>query len=82
MRHPFERLMLWEMVSLGLAFLFGFIALIRGSFSFMIMTLFLLIISLVCNGMLLLYTNRSPLALKQILRGVLVFIIIVILFIQ
>lgn len=82
MRYPFERLMLWEVISLGLAFPIGFIALIRGSLLFAITTLFLIIISLVCNVLLLLYTNRSPFALKQILRSVLIFMVIVTLIIQ
>lgn len=82
MRYPLERLMLWEVISLGLAFPIGFIALIRGSLLFTIMTLFLTIISLVCHVLLLLYINRSPSALKQILRSVLIFIVIVTLIIQ
>ncbi len=82
MRHPYEKFILGELISIGLALLFGLIALIRGSFPLLMLSLFLLVISLICTGVIFLYSNRSTEAGKQILRAAILFLLIIYLIIR
>jgi hypothetical protein len=74
MRHPYEKFIRGELVAIGLAVIFGLIALIQGVFILIILCLVLVAASLVCDGLIALYMQNQIHGVKQLLRSVLLFL--------
>ncbi|PAV31414.1 hypothetical protein CIL05_01805 [Virgibacillus profundi] len=74
MRHPFEKFIRLELLSIVCVILFGLIALIQGYLLLIFLSLYLLAIGLLCNAMIEWYTHQSASAGKQVLRAIMIFL--------
>jgi hypothetical protein len=74
MRHPYEKFIRGELVAIVLAVIFGLIALIQGVFFLIIIGLYLVAASLVCDGLIAIYMRNQVHGIKQLLRSVLLFL--------
>lgn len=72
MKHPYEKFILIELITLACAAVIGLIALIKGYLFLILFCLFLISISLVCDGMMEWNLYKSIQALKQVARAVLI----------
>ncbi|GIO26805.1 hypothetical protein [Ornithinibacillus bavariensis] len=81
MRHPYEKFIRGELVAIGLAVFFGLIALIQGVFLLIILGLFLVAASLICDGLIALYMQNQIHGVKQLLRSILLILFVTILLI-
>ncbi|WP_087973675.1 hypothetical protein [Oceanobacillus rekensis] len=70
MRHPYRKLIQMELISLLFAMLIGFSALIAGYIIIIFLSIYLVVLSLFCDAMLLLYTRHPAEAGKQAIRGI------------
>ncbi len=74
MRHPYENFIRGELVAIGLALLVGIIALIQGIFLLVILGIYLVSISLVCDGLIAMNMRNQAYGVKQLLRSILLFL--------
>ncbi|GGA63849.1 hypothetical protein [Ornithinibacillus halotolerans] len=74
MRHPYEKFIRGELVAIGLALLFGLIALIQGIFILIIIGLYLVSASLAFDGLIGMNMRNQVHGIKQLLRAGLLFI--------
>ncbi|WP_067728438.1 hypothetical protein [Oceanobacillus damuensis] len=74
MRHPYRKLIQMEFISLLFALLIGFSALITGYIIILFLSIYLIVLSLVCDAMILLYTRHPVEAGKQAVRGIMLFL--------
>lgn len=74
MRHPYRKIVQMEFISLLFAFLIGFSALIAGYMILLFLSIYLIVLSLVCDAMILMYTRHPVEAGKQAVRSAMLFI--------
>lgn len=74
MRHSYQNIILIELGTLGGATVIGLIAIIKKSFLFVYLSLYILSVSLACDAIVLWYTYRQQEAIKQLLRAMLLFL--------
>ncbi|MDY0409532.1 hypothetical protein ACFFIS_01940 [Virgibacillus soli] len=82
MKHPYEKYIQIELITLVLACLLGIAALFRGSLWLLVLCLLLMTISLVCDGFIFLHSRRAPHAGKQFSRALLLLFLIAYLLIR
>ncbi|WP_047983830.1 hypothetical protein [Ornithinibacillus californiensis] len=75
MRHPYEKFIRGELVAIGLALVFGLIALIQGVFLLIILCLYLVAASLIFDGLIAMNMRNQAHGAKQILRSVLLILL-------
>lgn len=78
MRHPYEKILRLELFTLGLSILTGFIALFQASVFLIVISFYLLAISLACDAFIHLYFHmyqREMQGMKQIIRGAVLFLL-------
>ncbi|MEC5424421.1 hypothetical protein QGM71_13050 [Virgibacillus sp. C22-A2] len=75
MRHPYEKFIRIELLSLASAILIGIIALAQGYTLLIFLCLYLLALSLACNALIELHRHEADQAGKQILRAIMLFIL-------
>lgn len=76
MRHPYEKLMRIEIIGIISALLLGIFSWATGWFLFFFIACYLLILSMLCNCLILLHIRRQTDALKQMIRAALLFLFI------
>lgn len=74
MRHPYRKLIQMEFVSLLFALLIGFSALIAGYIIIIFLSIYLIVLSLICDALLLMYSRHPAEAGKQAIRGIMLFL--------
>ncbi|RLL42845.1 hypothetical protein D8M04_14955 [Oceanobacillus piezotolerans] len=74
MRHPMKKFALIELVSLGIVIILGTFALIKGFLFLIVLCIYLLSLSLLCDGLIYYQKNDVPHAGKQAIRAFLLFI--------
>jgi hypothetical protein len=74
MRHPYEKFIRGELVAIGLALLFGLIALIQGIFLLIILCLYCIAASLAFDGLIGMNMRNQTHGVKQLLRALLLFL--------
>jgi len=82
MHHQREKYNLVSIISLALAILIGTISLIKASYFFIIFSFYLLAISIISDALLLNMSFRKTEALKQLARGIMLFIFVTFLFLR
>ena len=75
MRHPFKRFIKIELFSLILAIITGLSAIIWTHVIWFILSIYLIAISLLCDGIVAQSTHQHTWAIKQFIRSFLLFII-------
>lgn len=82
LRHPYEKIMQLELLTLGASVLIGLIALIQASVFFIILSFYFIVLSLACDVFSHNYTShRQQQGLKQAVRaGMLFFLTTVLIF--
>lgn len=71
MRHPYEKFIRGELVAIGLAILFGLIALIQGLFLLIVLSIYLVAASLFFDGLIALNSYNQTQGIKQLARSIL-----------
>ncbi|WP_010096022.1 hypothetical protein [Ornithinibacillus scapharcae] len=71
MRHPYEKFIRGELVAIGLAIIFGLIALIQGIFLLIVLCIYLVAASLIFDGLLAINSYNQTQGFKQLARSVL-----------
>ncbi|MCG1030309.1 hypothetical protein J5S49_18650 [Virgibacillus halodenitrificans] len=74
MRHPYTRLIRLEIISIICALIIGTLALIKGFITLIFLCVYLISLSLIVDALIHIHTNQAPLAAKQVLRAILLFI--------
>ncbi|WP_096272812.1 hypothetical protein [Paucisalibacillus globulus] len=74
MRHPYEKFIRGELVAIGLALLFGLIALIQGIFLLIILCLYCIAVSLAFDGLIGMNMRNQTHGVKQLVRALLLFL--------
>ncbi|MBP2076268.1 hypothetical protein [Oceanobacillus polygoni] len=74
MRHPYRKFIQIELISLFLALLFGLAALVLGYFIILFLAFYFIVLSILCDAMILLQTRHSVEAGKQVMRGIILFL--------
>ncbi|MFC4024922.1 hypothetical protein ACFOUV_14095 [Oceanobacillus longus] len=69
MRHPYRKLVQMELISLLFACIIGFSALVAGYIIIVFLSIYLVVLSLFCDAMILMYTRHSVEGGKQAVRG-------------
>lgn len=83
MKQPYEKVMQIELLTLGLAIILGFVALLQSSIYFMLLSFYLLAVSLVCDAYSHQYTTqRQWQGGKQVVRAVVLFFLATAVFFQ
>lgn len=75
MRHPNEKFIKIELVSLTLAVIIGLFAIIQAAFIWFSLSVYLIAISLFCDGVIALSTHQQVWAMKQLIRSILLFLL-------
>lgn len=75
MKHPYERFILAELVSISLAILIGLVALIKGVMILAFIALYCIAISFVCEGLIEWSKRQTLVAGKQLLRALAIIIL-------
>ena len=76
MRHPYEKIMRLELIAIGLSILTGIIALFQASVLFILLAIYLIIISLACDAFTHNFTTYRQLqSLKQAIRAGILFLL-------
>ncbi|MUK89602.1 hypothetical protein GMD78_14635 [Ornithinibacillus sp. L9] len=75
MRHPYEKFIIAELATIGLAIILAIIAFIQGLLILIVLSLYLIAVSLVCDGLIALNTFKQTHATKQFVRAVAVFLL-------
>lgn len=73
MRHPYERFIKIELISLILAIIIGLLAIIKANLMWLSLSLYLTAISLFCDGIVAQSTRLKVRRIKQLIRFVLLF---------
>jgi len=76
MRHPAEKLMMMEFLSLLIAFIFGLFAIFFKQILFLLFGGYFLCFSLFCDGLLLSLAPGSPVCRKTMAAGRVLFFLI------
>lgn len=75
MQHPSERFVKIELLCLGLALFIGGFAIYKTSLLLLFMSIYLIAISLLCDGLVAITTHYRVTGIKQIIRAILLFIL-------
>jgi len=75
MRHPYKRFIKIELFSLILAIMTGLSAIIWTRVIWVILSMYLIAISLLCDGIVAQSTHQHTWAIKQFIRAFLLFIL-------
>ncbi|WP_244513650.1 hypothetical protein [Oceanobacillus limi] len=75
MRHPYEKFIIGELATIGLAIILGLIAIIQVSIILIILSLYLVAVSLLCDGLIAMHTFKKQHAGKQFLRATSIFLL-------
>ncbi len=75
MRHPFEKLILIELGMIGCAGIFSIFAIIKGFVLFAMASIYLIVISLICNAMIKWQLRNPQEAMQQLFRAIALFLI-------
>lgn len=75
MRHPYERFIKVELISLVLAIIFGLLAIIKANLMWLSLSLYLIAISLFCDGIVAQSTRLKIRTMKQLIRFLLLFLL-------
>ncbi|MFD2044376.1 hypothetical protein ACFSTA_09545 [Ornithinibacillus salinisoli] len=75
MRHPYEKFIIGELASIGLAIILGLIAIIQGLLILIILSFYLIAVSLLCDGLIALHTFNQVHASKQFVRALVIFLL-------
>lgn len=76
MRSPMEKFTLIEIISIGIGSILGLFAMIQGYLILLLLTFYLIAISLICEAFIFLHKRDTAHAGKQIVRAVCIFIFI------
>ncbi len=76
-----ERYNIVSVITLGLAILIGFIAILKLSFLLVLFSILLIAISIICDALLLNISFQKFEGLKQLARGVILIFLIIFLFV-
>ncbi|GLO67712.1 hypothetical protein M3E13_02355 [Oceanobacillus kimchii] len=82
MRHPYQKFIQMEVIGLVLSFLSGITALITGWVILLFFAVYLLVLSIVCDAIILMQTRRQSEAMKQAIRAFVLFLLITSMFFQ
>lgn len=82
MRHPHDKFIRIELISLAFVVLIGLIALIQGFILILFLGFYLLALGLFCNALIESYSHRTVQAGKQLLRSILIIVFTTFLFFQ
>ncbi|BAC14982.1 hypothetical protein ACFQ4N_13220 [Oceanobacillus iheyensis] len=82
MRHPYQKFIQMEVIGLVLSFLCGITALITGWIILLFVAVYLLVVSIVCDAIILMQTRRQSEAMKQAIRAFVLFLLITSMFFQ
>lgn len=82
MRHPYQKFIQMEVIGLVLSFLSGITALITGWVILLFFAVYLLVLSIVCDAIILMQTRRQSEAMKQAIRAFILFLLITSMFFQ
>ncbi|WP_017798245.1 hypothetical protein [Oceanobacillus kimchii] len=82
MRHPYQKFIQMEVIGLVLSFLSGITALITGWLILLFFAVYLLVLSIVCDAIILMQTRRQSEAMKQAIRAFVLFLLITSMFFQ
>ncbi|GAB3789239.1 hypothetical protein [Virgibacillus kimchii] len=74
MRHPYEKFIRLELITIILVFVLGLFAIIQTYIIFLFLGLYLLVISLILTALIEFHTYRTQEALKHASRALLLFI--------
>jgi hypothetical protein len=77
MKHPYEKFIRMELLALLSVVFFIILTMIKGWVLLVFLSLFFIVISLICDGLALLHTHQKAPAAKQLARGLLVFVLTV-----
>lgn len=80
MRHPFEKFIKVEYGSLILALIIGLYAIIQSVFALLILSMYLIAISLFCDGIVALSTRQHVWAGKQVTRAFIICLVATLIF--
>lgn len=75
MRQHYQNIMLIELGALGAALVIGLIALLKKSTLFIFLALYFLVVSLLCEAIILWYTYRQQEAIKHVIRAMMLFLL-------
>lgn len=76
MKHPLEKFIQMEIITIMAGLFIGILAWVTGWMLFLFFACYLFILSLIANALILLHTRRASDALKQVIRAVLLFLFI------
>lgn len=82
MRRPYEKFIQMEIITLGGAAFFGFFALIKGYFLLAIVSVYFIVISIICDALIKWQFLHKLEASKQLLRAIILFLLAAILLIR
>ncbi|WP_164667535.1 hypothetical protein [Virgibacillus doumboii] len=82
MRHPYEKFIRLELLTLGLVVVTGLIAIFQGYLIIMFFSLYLLSISIFCEALIALNTPHSTEGVKQFAKAVMLLLITTVLLFQ
>ncbi|SHG68330.1 hypothetical protein [Ornithinibacillus halophilus] len=75
MRQSFDKFILGEIVAIALAVVVGLFGLIQASTLLIILSIYLISISILCDAMVARFTYNQTHALKQFARAITIFIV-------
>lgn len=82
MRHPYEKFIRLELLTLGIVIITGVISIVKGYPIIMILSLYLLSISIFCEALIGLNTQRTTKGAKQFAKAFMLFLLTTVLFFQ
>ncbi|GGJ82989.1 hypothetical protein GCM10007063_01850 [Lentibacillus kapialis] len=80
MRNPYDKYIRMELLTLTLAVVIGLIAIVQGYVIIMLLCVYLLAFSILCEGFLFLNTNHSADGIKQVAKAGMLMLLATILF--
>lgn len=75
MKHPYEKFIRIELLTIGLAGLIGIVALVKGYLISVLICLYLITLSLLAEAMIALSTHQRVQGIKQLVRAAIIFIL-------
>ncbi|HEX6594007.1 MAG TPA: hypothetical protein VF095_05405 [Bacillota bacterium] len=75
MWHPYERFIQIELLSIGIATILCIFAVFQGYFFILALTMYMIVLSLICDTVISLYTYQTTHAGKQLLRALIIFLL-------
>ncbi|WP_174614978.1 hypothetical protein [Virgibacillus ihumii] len=82
MRHPYEKFIRLELLTLAAAMIIGLIAIFQGYLLIIFLCIFLLAVSLVFEGLIAMNTFHTTAGLKQFAKAAMLLLLTIVLFFQ